>query len=142
MRYFIRTWMNCLCYKFMNERMITLSIKGGYKYIDFTGCTFVKDDVTSTETANVYKSTKVGIYDSLEATYGKALRLGGLVINGQDIDEQEVFRTIGAGGNILFTFNIQSTALKTALTPSAKTFVSAAVSVSSDDTITITITGE
>lgn len=119
-----------------------MSIKGGYKYIDFTGCTFVKDGVTSTETANVYKSTKVGIYDSLEATYGKVLRLGGLVLEGQDIDEQEVFRTIGAGGNILFTFKIQSSTLKTALTPSGKTFVSAAISVSSDDAITITITGE
>lgn len=121
--------------------MIVLSIKGGYKYVDFTGCTFAKSSASSTETANVYTSKKSGIYDSLEATYGKVLRLGGLVLEGQDIDEQEVFRTIGAGGNILFTFNIQSSTLKTALTPSSKTFVSAEISVSSDDAITITITG-
>ena len=118
-----------------------MSIKGGYKYVDFTGCTFAKSSASSTETANVYTSKKSGIYDSLEATYGKVLRLGGLILEGQDIDEQEVFRTIGAGGNILFTFNIQSAALKTTLTPSSKTFVSAEISVSSDDTITITITG-
>lgn len=118
-----------------------MSIKGGYKYVDFTGCAFAKSSASSTETANVYTSNKSGIYDSLEATYGKVLRLGGLVLEGQDIDEQEVFRTIGAGGNILFTFNIQSAALKTTLTPSGKTFVSAEISVSSDDAITITITG-
>ena len=134
--------MNSSHYKFTHERMIVLSIKGGYKYVDFTGCTFAKSGESSTATANVYTSNKSGIYDSLEATYGKVLRLGGLVLEGQDIDEQEVFRTIGAGGNILFTFKIQSSTLKTALTPSGKTFVSAEISVSSDDAITITITGE
>lgn len=118
-----------------------MSVKGGYKYIDFTGCIFTKDAATSTETSNVYKATKAGVYDSVEATYGKCLRIGGLVLNGQDIDEQNVNRTVSDGGAITVPLFVQSSALLTELTPAEKTFQSAIISIANTDEITITVTG-
>lgn len=117
-----------------------MSVKGGYKYIDFTGCIFTKDAATSTETATVYKATKAGIYDSVETTYGKCLRIGGLILNGQDVDEQNVNRTVSDGAITVPLF-IQSSALLTELTPTGKTFQSAVISIANTDEITITVTG-
>lgn len=118
-----------------------MSSKGGYKYIDFTGCVFTKDENSSTETKNIYTATKADIYDAVEATYGKCLRIGGLVLEGQDVDEQLVTRNITDAGTITIPFVIQSEALKTTLTPAAKTFESVAISIASTDKITITVTG-
>ena len=118
-----------------------MSVKGGYKYIDFTGCIFTKDAVTSTETTNIYKATRAGIYESVETTYGKCLRIGGLVLNGQDIDEQNVNRTISDGSAITVTLFVQSSVLLAEITPSDTTFQSAIISIANNDEITITVTG-
>lgn len=114
-----------------------MSFKGGYKIIDFSGCEFTKDESQTTETAVIYTSTKAGIYDEFESTYGKMLMISGLVLEGVAADENITNRQYTSDGAVSLYVTFPRTA---AFTPVGKIVMGTNMRVDANDKITITVT--
>lgn len=115
-----------------------MSFKGGYKIIDFSGCVFTKDDAQSNATTNVYTSSKAGIYDEIESSYGKQLMIAGLVLDGTAADENVANRTYASNGDVSLYVHFPTTA---AITPEGKVFMGSNAKISANDKISIIIRG-
>lgn len=114
-----------------------MSFKGGYKIIDFSGCVFTKDGSQSNETTNVYTSSKAGIYDEIESSYGKQLMIAGLVLDGTAADENATNRTYKSNGVVSLFVHFPTTA---AITPAGKIFMGSNAEISANDKISVIIT--
>lgn len=115
-----------------------MSFKGGYKIIDFSGCVFTKDDAQSDAKTNVYTSSKAGIYDEIESSYGKQLMVAGLVLEGIAADENATNRTYTSNGDVSLFVHFPRTA---AITPTGKIFMGSNAKISANDKISVIITG-
>lgn len=113
-----------------------MSFKGGYKIIDFSGCEFTKDESQTTETEVVYTSTKAGIYDEIESSYGKRLAISGLVLKGEAADEIPTNRQYTSNGDISLYVTFPKTA---GFTPVGKIFFSASMLIKANNKISITV---